>query len=71
MEIQATKMKLSGKSYSKASVDTTVRIPVPEIYRGRGDAKFILAVVIENTTEAFFRLGARDCRIKQLSLDLS
>ncbi|GFW84180.1 hypothetical protein TNCV_4878431 [Trichonephila clavipes] len=61
LEIQATKMKLlSGKSYSETSVDIVVRIPVPEVDRGRGDARPVLAVVMENTEEGFFRLGTRD-----------
>ncbi|GFT85710.1 hypothetical protein NPIL_456831 [Nephila pilipes] len=56
LEIQAMKMKLlSGKSYSEAS-----RIPVPEVGKGRGDARFVLVVVMENTEEGIFRLGTRD-----------
>ncbi|GFS40160.1 hypothetical protein NPIL_350541 [Nephila pilipes] len=57
---------LSGKSYSEASVGTAVRIPVPEVDRGRGDARSILEVIMENNGEGFFRLGTRDGRIKQL-----
>ncbi|GFT75797.1 hypothetical protein TNCV_851061 [Trichonephila clavipes] len=67
LEIPAPKMKLlSGISYSEASVGTTDRIPVPEVYRGRGNATSVLAVFMENTGGGFFRLGTRDDRIKQL-----
>ncbi|GFU51361.1 KRAB-A domain-containing protein 2 [Nephila pilipes] len=67
LEIQVMKIKLlSGKSYSEASVSTTVHISIPEIDRGRRDSKSVLAVIMENTGEGFFRLGTRDSRIKQL-----
>lgn len=59
-------MKLmSDKSHSEASVGITVRIPVPEVDRGRGD-RSILAVIMEKTSEGFFRLGTRNGQIKQL-----
>lgn len=67
LEIQAKKMKLmSDKSHSEASVGFTVRIPVPEVDRGKGDAKSILAIIIKITEEGFFQLGTRNGRIKQL-----
>ncbi|GFT30866.1 integrase catalytic domain-containing protein [Trichonephila clavipes] len=65
-QFENTLIALTAKSYSEASVDTTVRIPVPEVDRGTGDAISLLAVVMENTVEGFFRLGARDIPIKQL-----
>ena len=60
-------MKLmSDKSHFEASVGFTVRIPVPEVDRGKGDAKSILAIIIKITEEGFFQLGTRNGRIKQL-----
>ena len=57
MDIQAIKMKLlSGQSYSEASVGTIVRIPIPEVDRGRGDIRSVLAVVMENTGKDFYFL---------------
>ncbi|GFT33523.1 uncharacterized protein NPIL_555561 [Nephila pilipes] len=67
LEIQAKKIKLmSDKSHSEASVGFTVRIPVPEVDREKGDTKSILAIIIRNTEEGFFQLGTRNGRIKQL-----
>ncbi|GFV28961.1 hypothetical protein TNCV_619031 [Trichonephila clavipes] len=46
---------LSGKSYSEASVNTTVRVLVPEVDRGRGDVLDpVFDVVMEATGEGFF-----------------
>ncbi|GFY33085.1 atr [Trichonephila clavipes] len=37
-----------------------VGIPVPEVHRERGNARFVLAVVRENIGEGLFQLGTRD-----------
>ena len=56
LEMQATKIKLmSGKSDSETSLGTTVRIRVPEVDRGRGEARSTLTVVVENIGRGFFR----------------
>ncbi|KAI4455684.1 hypothetical protein MML48_9g00014052 [Holotrichia oblita] len=66
LETQAKKMKLmSDKSHSESSVGFTVRIPVSEVDRGKGDAQSILSI-IKITKEGIFQLGARNGRIKQL-----
>ncbi|GFY50825.1 hypothetical protein TNIN_102481 [Trichonephila inaurata madagascariensis] len=49
LEMQATKMKLTGKSYSQASVGTAVHIPVSDVDIGRRDARYVLAAVMKNT----------------------
>ncbi|GFS71522.1 hypothetical protein TNCV_5052081 [Trichonephila clavipes] len=64
--IQAMKMKLSFHINSKASVSTTVCISIPKFDRGRGGARSVLAVFMENTAKGFFQLETRDSRIKQL-----
>jgi len=67
LEIQAKKLKLmSDKSHSEASVGFTVCIPMPEVDRGKGDAKSILAIIIKITEEGFFQMGTRNGSIKQL-----
>ena len=61
------KMKsMSDKSLCETSVGFTVRIPVPEVDRGKGDAKSILAIILKITKEEFFQLGTRNGRIKEL-----
>ncbi|KAE9531483.1 hypothetical protein AGLY_010689 [Aphis glycines] len=48
LENQAVKMKTwSNKKLKPAEVGATVRVPVPDVDKGRGDARNILAVVIE------------------------
>lgn len=44
----------------------TVRVPVPDVDRGRGDARNILAVVTETTSDGFYRLGLKEGLLKQL-----
>jgi len=48
LENQAVKMKAwSNKKLKPTEVGATVRVPVPDVDKGRGDARNILAVVIE------------------------
>jgi len=48
LENQAFKMKTwSDKKLKQAEVDVTVRIPVSDVDKSRGDARNILAVVIK------------------------
>lgn len=48
LENQAVKMKTwSDKKLNPADVGATVRVPVPDVDKGRGDARNILAVVTE------------------------
>ncbi|GFV12001.1 hypothetical protein TNCV_4389571 [Trichonephila clavipes] len=52
-------VELSFKLYEDTlpNNSTTVRIPVPEVDRARGDARTVLTVIVENTGKRFFRLG--------------
>lgn len=45
---------------------TTVRIPVPEVDRGRGDARNILAVVLRKTDDELYRLGTKQGVVKTM-----
>ncbi|KAL4123274.1 hypothetical protein QTP88_015474 [Uroleucon formosanum] len=47
----------SDKKLKPAEVGATVRVPVPDVDKGRGDARNILAVVIEVTVDGYYRLG--------------
>lgn len=58
---QAKRMKhISNSSHPMPLVGDTVRIPVPEVDRGRGDPRSILAFVKEITDDGFFRLATKD-----------
>lgn len=66
LETQAAKMKkISDHKFAPADVGTTVRIPVPEVDRGRGDARSILGVILANN-DGFYRIGTRDGTLKNL-----
>ncbi|GFW59757.1 uncharacterized protein TNCV_4718491 [Trichonephila clavipes] len=46
---------------------TTVRVPVPDVDKGRGDSRNILAASIMSVTEdGFYRLETSDGILKQL-----
>nr|XP_022900464.1 uncharacterized protein LOC111413662 [Onthophagus taurus] len=50
LQAQAKRMKLiSDSTHPKPQIGSTVRIPVPDVDRGRGDARSVLAVVLEGT----------------------
>ena len=67
MQHQAKKMKLlSNNRLCEASVGKTVRIPVPDVDRGKGDARNILGVILEVTAEGFYSIGTRNGKLKQL-----
>ena len=64
LEKQAEKMKKeSDKKFGEASVGTTVRVPVPEVDRGKGDHRSILGVVLESDN-GFYKIGTRSGVLK-------
>ncbi|XP_050058504.1 SCAN domain-containing protein 3-like [Aphis gossypii] len=67
LENQAKKMMAwSNKKLLPVAIHSTVRVPVPEVDKGRLDARSILAIVLEVTSDSFYRLGTRDGVLKQL-----
>ncbi|XP_050499952.1 KRAB-A domain-containing protein 2-like [Diabrotica virgifera virgifera] len=64
---QAKRMK-STSDHKLQPVDKgcTVRVPVPDVDRGRGDARSILGVVLDVVDNGFYRIGTRDGVLKQL-----
>ncbi|KAF0726661.1 SCAN domain-containing protein 3-like [Aphis craccivora] len=75
LENQAIKMKTwSDKKLKPAEVGATVRVPVPDVDKGRGDARNILAAVIENipqiTSHMFRRLPPANTKM-QLNANLA
>lgn len=64
---QAKKMlDLSQNRLVQACVGDTVRIPVPGVDRGKGDARNVLGVILDKTDDDFFRIGTRDGIVKNL-----
>ena len=55
----------SNSRISEAKIGDTVRIPVPDVDRGKADARNILGVVME-TSEGFFKIGTRGFLIKYI-----
>ncbi|XP_030765291.1 KRAB-A domain-containing protein 2-like [Sitophilus oryzae] len=54
LEVQAKRMKvISDSTHPKSEIELTVKIPVPDISRGQGDARSVLAVVLGATADAF------------------
>lgn len=67
LEEQAKKMLItSGKKNPPVIPGTTVRIPVPEVDRGRGDARNILAIVLKKTEDELYQLGTKQGILKTL-----
>lgn len=67
LEAQAKRMRLdSDKKFPPVPVGATVRVPVPEVDRGRGDHRNILAVVKEVTEDGFYKLGTSNGILKSL-----
>nr|CAI5832451.1 unnamed protein product [Callosobruchus analis] len=50
---------ISDSTHAKAKSGSIVRIPVPDVDRGRGDTRSVLAVVLEATEDGFYRLGTK------------
>ncbi|XP_071052387.1 uncharacterized protein [Onthophagus taurus] len=64
---QAKKMKItSDKLHPSADVGSTVRVKIPDVDRGRGDPRSVLAVVLEVTDDNYYKLGTRNGIINQL-----
>jgi hypothetical protein len=59
LEIQAKKMKnLSNAKLSEAKEDSTVQIP--DVDRGRGDPRLVVALVLKITEDGFYQLGCNN-----------
>lgn len=64
---QAKQMKLqSDKNFPDPKVGDTVRVHIPQVDRGKTDARNVLACILEVTDDKFFKLGTRNGVLKQL-----
>ena len=60
LEIQAKKMKnLSNAKFPEAKEGSTVQLKIPDVDRGRGDPRSIIAVVLKITEDGFYQLGCK------------
>jgi hypothetical protein len=67
LEKQAKKMKAnSDKKFPPVTKGVTVRVPIPDVDKGRGDLRNILAVVMDTTEDGFYKLGTANGVLKQL-----
>ncbi|KFD47051.1 hypothetical protein M513_12039 [Trichuris suis] len=56
----------SDKQFLLARLGAAVRVPVPDVDRGRGDARNLLAVVMSVRENGFYRLGTAQGVVNQL-----
>jgi hypothetical protein len=67
LEKQSKKMKKdSDTKFPPISLGFTIRILVPDIDKGRGDAGNILAIIMRVTEDGFYQLGTTKGILKQL-----
>ncbi|XP_060873867.1 KRAB-A domain-containing protein 2-like [Metopolophium dirhodum] len=67
LERQAKRMKLqSDMSHPPALQGCNVRVKIPDVDRSKCDPQSIIAIVLEKTTDGFYRLGTKYGILKQL-----
>lgn len=67
LERQAKKMKtLSEKAFPPLVIGTNVKIPVPQVDRGKVDANNLIGVILSITEDEFYRVGTREGTISRL-----
>ncbi|KAL4097967.1 hypothetical protein QTP88_022648 [Uroleucon formosanum] len=52
--------------YAPALQECTVRVKIPDVNRSKCDPQSIIAIVLEKTTDGFYRLGTKYNILKQL-----
>lgn len=66
MEEQAEKMKqASDKRFKPGDVGSSVRVPIPEVDRGRTDHRNLIGVVME-ITDGLYKIGTKHGSLKSL-----
>eukprot|EP00102_Acyrthosiphon_pisum_P010571 XP_008178926.1 PREDICTED: KRAB-A domain-containing protein 2-like [Acyrthosiphon pisum] len=67
LERQAKRMKLqSDMSHPPALQGCNVRVKIPDVDRSKCDPQSIIAIVLEKTTDGFYRLGTKYGILKQI-----
>ncbi|KAL5241360.1 hypothetical protein ACI65C_008770 [Semiaphis heraclei] len=57
---------LSNAKFPEAKVGSTVQLKIPDVDRGRGDPRSVIAVVLKITEDGFYQLGCKSGILKQL-----
>lgn len=64
---QAKRMKrTSNQKLPTVDKGCTVRVPVPNVDRGKGDARSTLGIVLDIVDDSYYRIGTRNGVLKQL-----
>lgn len=66
LEVQAEQMKKSSdKRFKEGEVGNNVRVPIPEVDRGRTDHRNLLGIIMD-ATNGFYKIGTRHGVLKSL-----
>ena len=66
MTVEAEKMKqASEKRFKAAEIRQNVRVPIPELDRGRAGHRNLIGVVLE-VKDGFYKIGTKNCVLKSL-----
>lgn len=57
---------VSDKKFPSVTKGVTIRVPIPDVDRGKGDLRNILAVVMDVTEDGFYKIGTANGVLKQL-----
>ena len=57
---------VSDASHPPASVGQNVTVPIPDVDKGKGDLRNIIAVVLNRSEDELYKLGTRDGILKKL-----
>lgn len=67
LQQQAKRMKLmSDKKFGEVEIGKTVRIPIPDVDRGRGDHGNVLGIILGTTDEGYYQIGTKTGRLNKL-----
>ena len=67
LENQAKRMKTtSDVSHPPACIGQNVTVPIPDIDKGKGDLRNIIAVVLNRSEDEMYKLGTKDGVLKKL-----
>ena len=58
--------KLWNKKFADVDVGISVRVPVPNIDRAKGDQKNVIGVVVERTAHGLYRVGTKHGILEKL-----
>ena len=60
LQQQVKRMKLmSDKKFGEVEVGKTVRIPIPDVDRGKGDLRNILGIILGITEDGYYKIGTK------------